>query len=1340
MRARRRIAAFVSATAVAAFGTVVAAPAASAASPTEVFFSEYIEGSSNNKALEIYNGTGGAVDLAASDYNVQMFFNGSATAGLTINLTGAVADGDVHVVAQSSASATILAQADQTNGAGWFNGDDAVVLRKGTTVLDVIGQIGFDPGSQWGSDPTSTADNTLRRLETVCAGDPDGSNAFDPSVEWIGYATDTFDGLGVHVATCAAGPADPVINEFSASTTGTDVEYVEIFGDPSTDHSAYTLLEIEGDSGTAVGTVDEVIPLGTTEANGLYLVNLAANALENGTISLLLVEGFAGALGDDLDTDNDGVLDITPWDAIVDSVAVNDGGAGDITYGSPTLGVAYDGLPFAPGGASRIPDGVDTDAATDWVRNDFDLAGIPGFTGTPAVGEAYNTPGAPNVAYVLPVGDDAPAVTSTTPTNGATDVAVDANISITFSEPVNVADPWFTFSCTTSGAVTATVSGELASWTLDPTTDLAFGEDCTVTVLAASITDQDTEDLPDNMLANYEFSFSTAAVDQCTLPYTPIYDIQGSGATAAITGTVSTEGVVVGDFEGSASASGFYLQDLSGDGNPETSDGIFVYTGNTDVVSVGDVVRVTGFARERFNQTTINGSNSNSAAVPAANIEHCDVGTVAPTQVTLPFESSTYPERFEGMLVELPQSLTIAEYFNFDRFGEIVLALPLEGESRAFTPTSIEEPGADAIARALANSLRRITLDDAQSAQNPPVLRHPNGDPFTLDNRFRGGDLVANTVGVLGYDFNLYRIIPTGPADYTSVNPRSEEPDDVGGTLQVGSFNTLNYFLTLDTGAWVCGASTDMECRGADDEGEFSRQRVKLLQAIIGLDADVLALNELENTPGVEPLADIVAGLNELAGTDAYSYIDAGVIGTDAIRVGMIYQTASIAPVGDHAILDSSVDPRFIDTLNRPVLAQTFEEIATGARFTMTANHLKSKGSACAADPDTGDGQGNCNLTREAAAQALVDWLAADPTVSGDPDFLIAGDLNSYAMEDPIDAIKAGPDDMLGTADDWTNLIERYEGTYAYSYVFDGQAGYLDHALSSATLTGQVTGATTWHINADEPDVLDYDTTFKPPAQDLLYELNAYRTSDHDPVLVGLELVNPAPVIETFTVTPLPVMVGNTVTASATFSDADLLDTHTATIDWGDGTVPTDGVVVEADGSGTVSGTHAYMDAGVYTVTITVTDGFGEDTSTAEVIVFDPDAGFVTGGGWYQSPRGSFADDLDWAGKATFGLSAKYEPGMTAPTGSFDLNLVGAPFMVSASVVDWLVVSGDTARFAGPAMVNGMDGYSYDVTVMDGGKKGDTISVRIMDADGMAVYDSDGAQPVKGQLTLQQTS
>ena len=198
----------------------------------------------------------------------------------------------------------------------------------------------------------------------------------------------------------------------------------------------------------------------------------------------------------------------------------------------------------------------------------------------------------------------------------------------------------------------------------------------------------------------------------CDGLYTPAYTIQGSGSSAAITGTVTTQGVVVGDFEGSSGLQGFYLQDAFGDSDPATSDGIFVFTGSADTVSAGQRVRVTGYARERFGQTTLNGSNSNASAVPATDIVSCGAGSVAATDVTMPFATADDPERYEGMLVRLPQSLVISEYFNYDRFGELVLALPLTGESRAYTPTSIAEPGAPALARTLTNSSSRITLDE----------------------------------------------------------------------------------------------------------------------------------------------------------------------------------------------------------------------------------------------------------------------------------------------------------------------------------------------------------------------------------------------------------------------------------------------------------------------------------------------------------------------------------------------------------------------------------------------------------------------------------------------------
>ena len=769
----------------------------------------------------------------------------------------------------------ILAAADVTNGSVInFNGDDAAVLRKGGIVVDAFGQVGFDPGSQWTG---GGQDDTLRRNETICTGDTNADDAFDASTEWDTFPINTFDGLGSHTTTCGggSGPADPVINEFSASTTGSpDVEWIEVLGTANSDYSAFTLLEIEGDS--TKGTIDRTFPVGTTDGTGFWTTAVGNLSIENGTITLLLVEGFTGAVGDDIDADDDGVIDVAPWTRIVDDVAVTDGGAGDLTYSSTVLGPNYDGVSsFAPGGASRFPDGTDTSTTADWIRNDFDLAGIPGFSGTPTVGEAINTPGAPNEIVVPP-----------------------------------------------------------------PT---GF----------------------------------------CGDPATLISAIQGNGAASPLAGQTRTvEAVVVGDFQDGAKGTngdlnGFHLQeeDVDADADPLTSEGIFVFDGNNPAVDVniGDRVRVVGPISEFFGQTQIT----------ATGVLVCDSGNPAPTPATpaLPVTAIDDFERFEGMSVTFPQDLVISEYFNFDRFGEIVLT-----SERRLTPTAEFEPGPDAVAAAAEFTLDRITLDDGRSSQNPDPAIHPNGAEFDLDNLFRGGDTVANVTGVMDYAFGLYRVQPTQGADYTPVNLRTASPDDVGGDVRVASFNVLNYFTTIDDGVNdICGPAGDQECRGADNAEELTRQRDKIVAALTAIDADVVGLIEIENNVTDDAVIDLVDSLNTVSGPDTYDYVATGAIGTDAIKVAIIYKPSTVSPVGGYAILDSSVDPRFIDTKSRPVLAQSFAD-GTGSVFTVAVNHLKSKGSDCndVGDPDLGDGAGNCNATRTAAAEALVDWLAGDPTGSGD--------------------------------------------------------------------------------------------------------------------------------------------------------------------------------------------------------------------------------------------------------------------------------------------------------------------------------------------------------------------
>ena len=558
------------------------------------------------------------------------------------------------------------------------------------------------------------------------------------------------------------------------------------------------------------------------------------------------------------------------------------------------------------------------------------------------------------------------------------------------------------------------------------------------------------------------------------------------------------------------------------------------------------------------------------------------------------------------MRVTFPQPLVIAEYFNFDRFGEIVLR-----SERRVTPTAVVEPGPDAIQAATEARLDRIHSDDGRSDQNPDPAIHPNGNELNLSNLFRGGDRVQNVTGVMDYAFGLYRVQPTQGANYSSDNPRPAAPDAVGGTLKVASVNVLNYFTTTDDAGPICGPFSNQDCRGADDAVELTRQRDKLIAALAGIDADIAGLVEIENDPANAALGDLVAGLNGVVGADTYDYIATGPIGTDAIRVALIYKAGSVTPVGDHAILDNSVDGRFNDDLNRPVLAQSFMDNAGGGIVTVAVNHLKSKGSACgASDPDTGDGSGNCNLTRTAAAEALVDWLGTDPTGSGADNFLVIGDLNSYDKEDPIDALVAGG---------YVDLVSSFLGEDAYSFVFDGQIGYLDYALANATLNDRVTGISIWHINADEPDLIDYDTSFKKPAQDAIYAPDAYRSSDHDPVIVGLDLCEATPPeFETLAVTPDMLWPANhkyvDVAATAVVTDnfdpspvVTLVSVTSNEPDNGEDDGNTvDDIVIVSDYAFKLRAERSGVGTGrIYTITYQATDSCG-NSATASAIVAVP--------------------------------------------------------------------------------------------------------------------------------------
>ena len=557
-----------------------------------------------------------------------------------------------------------------------------------------------------------------------------------------------------------------------------------------------------------------------------------------------------------------------------------------------------------------------------------------------------------------------------------------------------------------------------------------------------------------------------------------IGEVQGEGATTPVTEPVTVRGVVVGDLP---SLKGYYLEDSDGDGNAATSDGIFVF--DDLQVDLGDTVAVTGTPGERFGQTQINGSGSASGV--------CADGTAAnlpaPSPLDLP-APDTEREKLEGMLVAPVDTLSVSEVYDLTSFGELTLS---EG-GILVQPTELARPGsAEAVRIAEENVLRRLVLDDGLDGRISTV-EAPYLSPQTP---VRVGDELTFTERlVLGYGFSQWRLQPadgTAEGVFQPQNTRPAAPEDVNGDLQVGAFNVLNYFLT-----W-----TGSDARGARSAEQFEKQAAKIVPAIQALRAEVVTLMEIEDTDstGRNPgnadaaLADLVDRLNKDAGREKWDYVPLPDrlynVDRDVIRNGIIYQPALVRPVGESIGL---VDETVWGNAREPI-AQTF--VAEGDKFTVVANHFKSKspGSPSGDNVDTGDGQGAWNGDRVRQATSLKAFTKRLVRESGDRDLLLMGDFNAYTMEDPIEVLRdAG----------FVDLGEEFDPG-RYSYVFDDKSGSLDHALASRPLVDKVTGVTHWNINAVESFAYQY---YGDPA---LYAPNPDRSSDHHPLVLGLNLEAP---------------------------------------------------------------------------------------------------------------------------------------------------------------------------------------------------------------------------------------
>ncbi|MGK7955334.1 MAG: ExeM/NucH family extracellular endonuclease, partial [Crocosphaera sp.] len=717
-----------------------------------------------------------------------------------------------------------------------------------------------------------------------------------------------------------------LISEFQPNPIGADPgsTTIEISGEAGSSFDG-VIVSIESDSGSSAGTVDRVASVsGVFDSNGLLTVNIPD--LENPSFTIALLSEFTGAVGTDIDTDNDGVADdLSTFGIVFDAIGVPDN-TGDQAF---LYGTDLGGADFTHTGDE--PRLIFRDAS---------------------VGDLYaiNDPDNSQVFDINGV-DVTPAIFDTDPTIG-TD---------------------------TFGAINPTVGGG----------------------------DPDPDPTP-----------------------TFIHQIQGTGASSPLVGqTVTIEAVVVGDYQDgglgtNGDLNGFFVQeeDVDTDTNPLTSEGLFIFDGTSPTldVNIGDVVQVTGIVDEFFGLTQL--TNVTVSVQGTDNL---------PTAATVNFPVTTVDdlEAYEGMQITIPDTLFVTEYFNLDRFGEVVLSSDgasnepgTDGRLEQFTDFNAPDvAGFGAYQEAIAT--RRIVLDDGQTVQNPdPIIHGRGGVPLSSTNTLRGGDTVNNLSGVLSFGFGDYRMQPVNPVNFQPTNPRPLTPDPVGGDLKVASLNVLNFFTTLDETGNPGSGPNGLFPRGADNQAEFDRQLEKLVTTLAQIDADVVGLVELENEFGDQngdgqfAIETLVNALNNQVGVGTYTYVDPGVpfVDTgDAISVGAIYKTTSVqvAPGTTVEILTDSDLPALglsgtvfdgVNT-NRAPIAVTFEELSTGEVFTISVNHFKSKGGTGSGDDaDIGDGQGNFNGTRLRASQALNAWLNSDPTGSGDDDFLIVGDLNAYAQEDPI--------------------------------------------------------------------------------------------------------------------------------------------------------------------------------------------------------------------------------------------------------------------------------------------------------------------------------------------------
>ncbi|KRC64594.1 hypothetical protein ASE12_07345 [Aeromicrobium sp. Root236] len=703
-----------------------------------------------------------------------------------------------------------------------------------------------------------------------------------------------------------------------------------------------------------------------------------------------------------------------------------------------------------------------------------------------------------------------------------------------------------------------------------------------------------------------------------------IAEIQGTGTDSPLAGkNVTTEGVVTAVYK-SGGFSGAYIQtdgtggtvDLS---THKASDGIFVFSSAfAAAVDKGDLVRVTGGVSE-FSGLTELSTTAGSFEKLTGPAEGVD-----PAAVSFPL-TTAQKESLEGMLLAPQGDFTITDNYATNQYAEIGLA---PGTKPFDTPTNVVAPGTPALALQAQNAEKLVTLDDGASLNFFSAGNQGTALPWlTPDNEVRAGAPVAfDDPVVLDYRNNLWKLQPTqqlvagGDEPVTIGNTRKAAPEPVGGDLKLGTFNVLNYFTTTAAdfvaGGGSCTYYNDREgnhitantCspdgpRGAADDTNLERQQAKIVSAINTLDADVVSLEEIENSAAFgldrdDALHHLVAALNTAAGSDRWAAVPSPATipanGEDVIRTAFIYQPAKVETVGTSTALD---DPAFSNA--RAPLAQEFRPAGGAAYedFLVIVNHFKSKGSGSGVDADQHDGQGASNHARTLQAHALIAFAAEREAAAKTDRVFLTGDFNAYNEEDPVGIIEAGG---------FVNVPR--ELTDKETYQFDGAVGSLDHVFASSEAYADVTGADIWNINSYESVAREYSrynynvTNF--------YKPNPYRASDHDPEIVGFKTAEaPGPVASTTTATaPAKAAYGSTFQVAVKVGGGDVTPTGTVTVKDGSNVLAT-GELADGEASLAIDTTELSVDD--HTLTVSYGGDAGHDPSSTtvgvEVVKGEPD-------------------------------------------------------------------------------------------------------------------------------------